>query len=151
MKANRIPISISALLAIAVLTPTLRAEENHGQNHGHKHTEETVKVSLPETLEDLWSAIKLEHAVLLAAVEKKDDHATHDAEEKLQVYLKALPEKIISLAPTAQKRIEGQAKNLARVYDSIHHAADDLAWEKASADLKKAEGALTLLAAQLPH
>ena len=59
--------------------------------HGYKLEEKTGKVTIPETMEDFWSALKLEHA------------------------------------------------------------ADDLAWEKASADLKKAEGALTLLAAQLPH
>ena len=50
---------------------------------------------------------------------------------------------------TLRARIDGQAKNLARAYDGVHHASDDKAWDKATTSLKKAEGSMKLLAAQI--
>lgn len=142
---------IAAILVVSSLSllVTANAGPNHAHDHGHSHAGDK-EIKIPETREDLWKEIQAEHASLLKAVESKDDGAVHHAEEKLQAYLKALPEKIADLEEGVRKRIEGQARNLARAYDAVHHAADDKAWDKATAEMKKAEGGMKLLAAQMP-
>ncbi len=142
---------LATLLVVSPLCPlalSLYAGPAHDHNHGSTRHMEIV---IPETHEELWKAIQSEHAVLLQAVESKDDTAAHTAETKLQAYLKTLPDKLSELEEAARRRIEGQVRNLARAYDAVHHATDDQAWDKAESELKKAEGGLQLLAAQLPR
>jgi hypothetical protein len=136
------------LVAIATLTlaPFGFAGDNHSHDHGHGSK---IEVAIPEKLSDLWKSIEAEHAKLSAAIEKKDIPAAHDAEQHLQAYLKAIPTKTAAIEESARTRIDGQAKNLARAYDSVHHASDDKAWDKAKSSLKKAEGSMKLLAAQV--
>jgi hypothetical protein len=129
------------------LTPT-HAGPNHDHTHGNSSAGK-IEIKIADTREELWTAIQSEHASLLEAVKANDDGAVHHAEEKLQVFLKALPDKIADLEEGVRKRIEGQARNLARAYDAVHHAADDQAWDKATAEMKKAEGGMKLLAAQM--
>ena len=140
------------LAAIATLTLTLAplasAGENHDHDHGHDHGSK-IEIVVPEKLSDLWKSLEGEHAKLSAAIEKKDIPAAHDAEQRLQAYLKAIPAKTAALEDSTRARIDGQAKNLARAYDGVHHASDDKAWDKATSSLKKAEGGMKLLAAQI--
>ena len=67
----------------------------------------------------------------------------------MQTFLKVIPAKTSALEESIRTRIDGQAKNLARAYDTVHHASDDKAWDKAKTSLKKAEGSMKLLAAQI--
>jgi len=138
---TKTPILLATLLAIAPLAP---AHEEHTHDHGSK-----LEVAIPEKLSDLWKSIEIEHTKLSAAIEKKDIPAAHDAEQHLQSFLKAIPSKTAALEESARTRIDGQAKNLSRAYDSVHHASDDNAWDKATSSLKKAEGSMKLLAAQI--
>jgi len=146
------------ILAIALITQSLNPlitpvladpGDGHGHAHSHGHAEQK-EIQIPETREDLWTAIQTEHAALLKAVESKADAAVHESEAKLQAYMKALPEKAADLEEATRKRIEGQARNLARAYDAVHHAADDKAWDKAASEMKKADGGMKLLTAQMP-
>jgi hypothetical protein len=140
------PKTTALLATIATLTfaPLLFAEENHDHDHGSK-----IEVAIPEKLADLWKSIEAEHATLSAAIAKQDIPTAHDAEQHLQAFLKAIPAKTAAQEESARARIEGQAKNLARAYDSVHHASDDKEWDKAKTSLKKAEGSMKLLAAQI--
>ena len=121
-----------------------RAGESH--DHGHSHA---APVAIPDTLDELWKNIAAGHAKLDEALEKKDIPAAHEAEQSLQAWLKALPAKCDKADAAARSRIEGQARNLARAYDGIHHDSDHKDWDKATGSLKKAAGALTLLEAQV--
>ena len=67
----------------------------------------------------------------------------------MQSYLQAIPAKTAALEESERARINGQAKNLARAYDAVHHASDDKAWNKAAAALKKAEASMKLLASRI--
>lgn len=138
--------SILAILFLAAAPAFAQDNRDHGS-----HANTQVAVQIPATLETLWAAIQTEHAVLLKAVESKADRAVHESETKLQSYVKALPEKVTDLEETKRKRIEGQARNLATVYDSIHHSADEGAFDKASKAAAKATAVLKLLEAQLPR
>jgi hypothetical protein len=140
------PKTATLLTTIATLAfaPLLFGGENHHHDHGSK-----IEVSIPEKLSDLWKSIEAEHATLSAAIAKQDIPAAHDAEQHLQALLKAIPTKTSALEESVSTRIDGQAKNLSRAYDSVHHASDDKEWEKAKTSLKKAEGSMKLLAAQI--
>lgn len=136
--------TLLATIATLAFAPLLFAGENHDHDHGSK-----IEVSIPEKLSDLWKSIEAEHATLSAAIAKQDIPAAHDAEQHLQGLLKAIPTKTSALEESVRTRIDGQAKNLSRAYDSVHHASDDKAWDKAKTSLKKAEGSMKLLAAQI--
>jgi len=140
--------TLLATIATLTLAPLASAGPNHDHDHGHDHGAK-IEIAIPEKLSDLWKSTEAEHAKLSAAIEKKDIPAAHDAEQRLQAYLKAIPAKTAALEETTRARIDGQAKNLARAYDGVHHASDDKAWDKASSALKKAEGSMKLLAAQI--
>jgi hypothetical protein len=136
--------TLLATLATLTFAPLLFAGENHHHDHGSK-----IKVAIPEKLSDLWKSIESEHAKLSTAIAKQDIPAAHEAEQHLQAFLKAIPTKTAALEESTRIRIDGQAKNLARAYDSVHHASDDKEWDKAKTSLKKAEGSMKLLAAQI--
>jgi len=124
--------TLLATIAILALAPLAFADEN--QNHGHGSK---IEIAIPEKLSDLWKSIEAEHATLSAAIEKKDIPAAHDAEQHLQAFLKAIPTKTSALEESARARIDGQAKNLARAYDGVHHASDDKLGTKPPPPLKK--------------
>jgi len=152
MKMNCIiPPSICCafLLLSAALSTSLHAAGKHEHGHDHSHGPKK-EIKIPESLPDLWLAIQTQHTALGKAVEAKDDHAVHDAESLLQEYMKALLLKTSALDEAARKRVDGQAKNLVRVYDTIHHAAEHGSWTKAAAEFKKADGGFALIAAQMP-
>lgn len=138
--------TLLAAIATLTLAPLAVAGENHGNDHGHGSKIETT---IPEKLNDLWKSIESEHATLSAAIAMQDIPAAHDAEQRLQAFLKAIPAKTPALGESVRTRIDGQAKNLARAYDSVHHASDEKAWDKAKSALNKAEGSMKLLAAQI--
>ncbi len=142
---NKTPTLLAAI-ATLTLAPLAFAGENHDHDHGHGSK---IEIVVPEKLSDLWKSIEAEHAKLSAAIEKTDIPAAHEAEQRLQAYLKAIPAKTAALEESTRARIDGQAKNLARAYDGVHHASDDKAWDKATSALKKAEGGMKLLAAQI--
>jgi hypothetical protein len=132
-----------ATLALA-LAPLALAHEAHSHDQPVK-----IEVAIPEKLSDLWKSLEAEHAKLSEAIAKNDMPAAHNAEQRLQAYLKTIPAKTAALDESLRARINGQAKNLARAYDSVHHASDDKAWDKSKSAIKKAEGSLKLLAAQI--
>jgi len=148
-------MKIHTILATLLFTPALlmaepghdHSHDDHGHDHGHGHE---VKVEIPATLRALWQGIESQHASLSTAVEKKDAAAAHTAEETLQAYLAAVPEKTADLDDAKKQRIDGQAKNLARAYDNVHHAADEADWSKSEKEMKKAAGVMKLLASQMP-
>jgi len=136
--------TLLAAIATLAFTSLISAGENHNHDHGSQ-----IEAAIPEKLSDLWNSIEAEHATLSAAIEKKDIPAAHDAEQHLQTFLKAIPAKTSALEESIRTRIDGQAKNLAHAYDTVHHASDDKAWDKAKTSLKKAEGSMKILSAQI--
>lgn len=136
--------TLLATIATLFCAPLVSADEKHDHGHGSK-----IEIAIPEKLSDLWRSIEAEHAILSSAIAKQDIPAAHDAEEHLQAFLKAIPAKTSALEESVRTRIDGQAKNLSRAYDGVHHASDDKAWDKATSALKKAEVSMKLLASQI--
>jgi hypothetical protein len=101
--------TLLAAIATLTLAPLAFAGENHDHDHGHDHGSK-IEIVVPEKLSDLWKSLEGEHAKLSAAIEKKDIPAAHDAEQRLQAYLKAIPAKTAALEDSTRARIDGQAK-----------------------------------------
>jgi len=135
-----------ANLLTMLLVVSLSAFAGEGHSHGEEHAE----VAIPAALDELWAAIQTEQSALVAALEKKDSEGSHKSADALLAYANALPGKVEGLDEAKRQRIAGQAKNLAKVYDDIHHAAEDSAFEKGLKDSAKASAVLKLLAPQLP-
>lgn len=144
-------MKIHNIIATLILA-TASAIAGPGEGHGHDHApaKSHAETKIPATLPELWAAIQKEQTALVSALEKKDGTAGHNIAETLIAYANALPGKAEGLDDATLKRITGQAKNLARVYGDIHHAAEDAAFDKASKDAAKAASVLKLLEPQLP-
>jgi hypothetical protein len=146
MKKTTPILTVLILTMLTSLTAVAGPGDGHGHSHGHTHDE----VTIPATLDDLWAAIQTEQSALVVALEKKDGVGSHTIADKLIAYAGALPGKVEGLDEAKMQRITGQSKNLSKVYDDIHHAAEDAAFEKALKDAAKAGSVLKLLAPQLP-
>lgn len=136
------------IFALNLFAPEVMADSDHGHSHGHATA---PAMAVPETREALWKVIQDEHSALSAAVEKKSSEEAHHAEEKLQAYFQALIPMLSGFESSLRQRIEGQIRNLIRVYGNIHHATDDQLWDKAASEMKKADGGMKLLSAQMPE
>lgn len=146
-------ILCAAVLGTAVsLAPWNQVRAGEGHDHGHSHGADhgSGTIQVPESLPELWAAIRDQNEALQKAVDSQHAGQAHEAEQKLQVYLGALPQSASGLSESTLKRVKGQAKNLSRVFAEVHHDADDGNWKKAGAEMKKASGGLKLLEAQLP-
>jgi hypothetical protein len=137
-------IAASILLASAAF-----ASPGGGHSHDHGPAGQHTEVKIPATLPELWGAIQAGQAALVAALEKRDGGAAHAAAETMGAYANALPEKTAGLDEAKRKRVAGQAKNLARVYGEIHHAADDGAFDKALKEAARAAAVLKLIEPQV--
>lgn len=137
---------IPSILTVLLPLSPLAAQTNHD----HAHEESSENFTIPATLPELGAAIQSGHHTLMEAVAARNGEAVHHTESDMQACLKALPDLIINLPEGSRIRIAGQAKNLSRAYDNVHHAADDESWENAAAEMKKADGGLQLLMALLP-
>jgi hypothetical protein len=146
MKNSALPTTLLVLWSLTILIPAAGAAPN--DDHDDAQVESSA-IAIPESREELWEVIQAEHTSLLKAVEAGSDGGVHQSEGKLQVYLKALPEKLADVEDGVRQRIEGQVRNLARAYDAVHRAVDDKAWENAAAEMRKAEGGMKLLATQM--
>lgn len=137
---------LHSILVIVLILPPLAAH----QDHDHTHDETTSQIPIPSTLSKLGAAIESGHQALGKAIADRDSSAVHAAESQLQTYLKAIPERTADLPEASRIRILGQAKNLSRVYNTIHHAADDQDWEKSALEMIKADTVLPLFMSLLP-
>lgn len=138
---------IAAILFLTSFLSPLVPSAHAGPGHDHDHAQMgAADVAIPETRAALWEAIQTEHAALAQAIREQNGEAAHTAQAKLHAYLKALPGKLDGLDESAARRIEGQARNLARAYEAVHHAADDKAWDKAAAEMNKASLGLKIMA-----
>lgn len=128
--------------------PALFAGGEHAHTHDHAHGS-SREVIIPENREALWAAIQSTHSDLVKAVQLRTAAAAYEAEEMLQAYVKALPAKMTGADAETRRRVEGQLRNLARAYEAIHHAVEDGKWDRAADAIKKADGALRVIRAQL--
>lgn len=135
------PLTITAVAVAALsLALTSAAFAHEGHSHG------ASSIIIPETTEGVLDEIKKQHATLTAAVTGKKLKAVHDLAESMTVLVKALPDKVAADKKTS---VQSSTDNMARLLDTLHHAADDGDQPRAGIELKKLDGAVTNLEKQL--
>lgn len=140
MKTSRLlAIAFTALAALTLSTPALRAHEGH--DHGAK-----TKVTVPDTADAILLEINKHHALINAAVTAKNLKGMHGPIEALAALAKALPDKT---AADQKVRVQGSVNNLTTAAHSLHHAADAGDQTKAEAELKKLDGVMLALNQQI--
>jgi len=139
MKTTRILIT-ATLTALAL--PAFAAEKKE-PSHAK------IEVKIPDTADALWAEIDARYKALAEIVAAKKGDAVVDAAETVEALVNAVPAKHTSLAADKKKRVEGQAKNVARVLDELHDAAKDGHWDVAAKKLPQVEAALKIIRGQV--
>ena len=139
MKLTRTCI-LAALLSLAL--PALAADKMEASHA-------PVNVTIPETADALWTEIDARFKALSGIVANKRGDAVVVASETVEALVNALPAKQPDLAPDKKKRVEGQARNVARVLDELHDAAGEGHWDVAAKKLTQVEVALKIIRQQV--
>lgn len=138
MKLTRI-LTIAACAALALnVMPVFAAE------HEHKKTDHVVKV--PDTAAGIVAEIHKHHGEVTETIKAKNLKTVHDHSEAITALAKALPAKV---AADKKARVEGTTKNIAKVADALHEAADGGDQAKTEAQLKKLDAVLAQLDSQV--
>ena len=66
----------------------------------------------------------------------------------MKILAGAVAGKYPSLAPDKKKRLEGQAKNVARVLDDVHDEGEGGHWDNATKKLSQLDAALKIMKSQ---
>ena len=159
MRPHRWIASISVLLMLG-------AAGCSGDDRGHSHGKEEPSSPhssadahdppgqsepTPEGLAATWRALTGMRNAIAADVQGGRLLAVHHNAERLAPLASALGEHSESLDPAKRARVEGALKQVPRVADALHHAADRGDKARAERELKRLDGLLQLIEAQYPE
>lgn len=142
MKHHIITTIVAAAFCVA---PLHGAEEHKHESQKHDHAEKKVDIKIPETVEALWAEINAKHKVLGELVAAKKTNGLHEAAESIKILTGAAASKYPDLAADKRKRLEGQAKNVARVLDDVHDEGEGGHWDNAVKKLSQLDAALKIM------
>ena len=141
MKLNRI-LTIGACAAIALtgLTsqPVFATEK--------EHAEKKEKTVVPETADGIMEAIHKAHGELADVVKSKKLADVHHHAFAIRDLANGLPAKV---AADKKARVEGSVKNIAKLAADLDKTGDDNNQAGTEANLKKLDGVLKALDAQV--
>lgn len=139
MKLIRIP-TLAACVAITLTTfitlPALAAEPG----------KDAHSVKVPETVQAVVAEIHKHHGQIGDTVKAKNLKAVHEHSEAINALANALPGKV---AAGQKARVEGTVKNLEKISNALHEAADANDQTKSEAQLKKLDAVLKQLDSQV--
>ena len=143
MKPTRI-LTLAACAAFAFTTlPAFAAEHDKDKKGEHKGGH---AMKVPDTAEGIVAEIHKHHGEVTETIKGKQLKAVHDHSEAIAALAKALPAKV---AADKKTRVEGTTKNIAKVADALHEAADGGDQAKTEAQLKKLDAVLAQLDSQV--
>lgn len=142
MKHHLIITIVATALCAA---PVYGADEHKHESKKHDHEEKKVDVKIPESAEALWAEVDAKHKVLRDLVAAKKAEGLHEAAESVKALTAAAPSKYPDLAADKKKRMEGQAKNVARVLDDVHDEGEGGHWDDAVKKLSQLDAALKIM------
>ena len=141
MKLPRFLTAVGAAMALTFITnPSALAHEGHDHDHSHG------AANIPDSADAIFAEIQKHHSALTTAVNGKNLKVVHDHAEAMTALAKALPDKV---AEDKKTRVQGSANNLAKLADTLHHAADDGDQARAGIELKKLDGVVMALEKQV--
>jgi uncharacterized cupredoxin-like copper-binding protein len=119
---------------------------DHGVSHG-THRQETAK---PAGAADTWAALVTARDAIASDVESGTLATVHENSEPLPKLAASLLEQSKDLEAGKRARIEGAVKQVARVADALHDAADRGDAARTRKELSSLDGLLHLIRAQYP-
>ena len=145
MKTN--PICMLALTAALLGGGVLGARADASSGHSGGHGNEEVRV---ESAADAWAALMAARDAIAADVESSALGEIHAKAEPLPALVEALVEQSGDLEAGKRARVEGAAKQVTRVADALHVAADNGDAARTRKELGRLDGLLELIRAQYP-
>jgi len=142
----------SALVALAFPLGAA-ADSGHGHEEGGaegSHAEHGAHAEKPEGLAGTWSALVAARDAIASDVEKGALAEIHAKAEPLPKLAAFVLEESKDLDAAKRARVEGAVKQVARVADALHEAADRGDAAQTRKELSKLDGLLALVRAQYP-
>ncbi len=139
-------ILAGALLASVLLTLPLADSASEGEHLG-AHGSSTPQ---PASLAGAWTALMAARDAIAGDVESGALGGVHEKAEPLPGLVAALLEQSGDLDASKRTRVEGAAKQVTRVADALHVAADGGDAARTRKELSRLDGLLELIQAQYP-
>ena len=133
-------MGLCATIGLTTLTMAPRASAADKEEK-----EEAMKI--PNTVEGIWKGIHEHHMELAEVVKSKNLKDVHVHAFAIRDLANALPAKA---AADKKARVEGTAKNIAKLAGDLDESGDANDQAKTEANLKKLDGLLKMLKAQFP-
>lgn len=144
-----VPITLAGAVALFFMGPVALADEGHGhwdQVHGGRAGEATAA----EGLAGAWAGLEAARDAIAADVEAGRLETIHEKSEPVPGLANALLESSDGLDPAKRKRVAGAVRQLPKVADALHDAADAGDLDGTRRQLKRLDGLLQLIRAQYP-
>ena len=133
-------LAIGACAALAVTSLGLRTVVAQAE-----HKEQSEKMTIPETADGIMQEIHKHHAELADVVKSKKLADVHHHAFAIRDLANALPAKV---AADKKARVEGSAKNIAKLAEDLDKSGDANDQATTEANLKKLDGVLMVLEKQ---
>ncbi len=144
-----VPITLAGAVALLFMGSVALADEGHGQrDQGHGgHAGDATET---EGLAGAWAALEAARDAIAADVEAGRLETIHEKSEPVPGLANALLEHSDGLDPAKRKRVAGAVRQLPKVADALHDAADGGDLDGTRRQLKRLDGLLELIRAQYP-
>lgn len=144
-RKSHLALALVAGALLLVTSPLLRGHD------GKKGAEsEHADMAKPSKSATALEQVHRLHASLVAQVKDKELKAVHETVEQLTEVLNSLPALSKDLPADKLKRVAGAVKNLAKVLDDLHDAADKGNQAGTEKHLGTVESLLKIVSAQYP-
>ena len=111
-----------------------------------EHAEQEAKLVIPATADGIMTEIHKHHGELAEVVKSKKLADVHHHAFAIRDLANGLPAKV---AADKKARVEGSVKNIAKLAEDLDKTGDDNNQAATEANLKKLDGVLMALAAQI--
>ncbi len=149
MKLQRWLFVLSVSLSAGVAT-LVYAESGRHDAHQHDHGQEG-EAGTHGSLAERWDALTRIRDGIASDLEQGRLEAIHEKAEKLPGLATSLIEPPTSVDPAKLARLQGAVKQIPRVADALHDAADNGDEPGTRRELKRLNGLLQLIYAQYPE
>ncbi len=144
-----IPMTMAGTVALLFMGSAAPADEGHG-HHDPGHGGHAGEAAQAEGLAGAWAALEAARDAIAADVAAGLLKTIHEKSEPVPGLAKELLEHSDGLDPVRRKRVEGAVRQLPKVADALHDAADGGDLDGTRRELKRLDGLLQLIRAQYP-
>ncbi len=151
--AGAIAASVLLALPLAASADSRHAQKDDSASEGEHlgaHGDHGASTPQPASLAGAWTALMAARAAIADDVESGALGEIHAKAEPLPKLVAVLLEQSSDLDPGKRARVEGEAKQVTRVADALHGAADRGDADRTRKELNRLDGLLELIRAQYP-